>query len=209
MNKIDKIKWDQTCRLMEDADIILENTLYSFNPEEWLIKKLVGDNIQHVTGHRWTHSSQYKGNHKRFEATYPKVRESSIDTLAPKWYSIKEIAVIRYTDITVDEWQAMKSFWYGIIGKDYDIPQIAGIAINAEGGHWNYPTALNNPNKFICSEACYRAAKYAKRNIDIEGVNKDNYAPFHFVELIKLGKARLIAHFIPQSYRDKIKEGGL
>lgn len=210
MNKVDKRYWNELKVLAEKGDLLIENCLFTIDPFKLFVKGTIGDQIQDVTKSRWTHIGMYKGHQEFFEATYPRVKKTKLDDLAPRWYHKYEVALIRLNGITIDDIQAIMSFWWKIVGSKYDFPQLAGIKVNAEFEHLDYPTALNDPNKFVCIEAVYKSLKYAGiKDIDLVGINSDNYFPNWAVKLIEAGRAKLMYHFIPMGYHGKLQHGKL
>lgn len=210
MSNTDTQRWKEFCMKAEDDDAILTRTISSLKVVEWLLSP-VSRLIQGTTKSRWTHVMSYRGAGRTFQSTFPRATaDGYLDSFQPKWYNYTEVALIRLNDVTIDKWQAVKTFWYNkILGHKYDVAQLVGIEVNAQFGRWDHEPLFKSDDKYICSEAFYMSNMYGNVDVSIPGINKDMFAPRHVADLVRLGKARLIDHFIPEKYKNEIKQGDI
>lgn len=206
----DKQRWAEFRMKAECGDCVITRTIASFKWQEILLHP-VSDLIQDTTKSRWTHCSTYRGGGKMFSATFPRAEaDSYLDSYQPKWFNKTEVAIIRLNGMTVDQWQAVKTFWYNkILGHKYDVAQLVGIKINEMFGRWDKPALFARDDEFVCSEAFYKSNMYANVDVSIQGIDPTMYAPRHVADLVRLGKARLIDHFIPEKYQGKLTQGDI
>lgn len=208
----DKLRWKEFHMKAEPGDAILTRSISSWKPIEWLLHP-VSRMIQGVTKSRWTHVLTYRDGKDgdTFESTFPRATSKTyLDAFQPRWFNYTEVAIIRINDITIDKWQAVKTFWYNkILGSKYDVAQLLGIMVNEQFGHWNHPALFAREDKYVCSEAFYKSNMYGCVDVSIPGIDATMFAPRHVADLVRLGKARLIDHFVPEKYRDEISQGDI
>lgn len=132
---------------LRKGDIIMIGT-YG-NLISWLIKKF--------TNSFWSHTGIYIGNGEWIEATFPKVKISTIYELVAE-YSYRKFEVYRLKKrLTEEEYDKVIETAKKQLGKRYDILGDIGHALSIIFGKKYFLKQVEHRDKFYCSELVGRA----------------------------------------------------